>query len=71
MVDFQRSPNGSAVFADARMRRRAGMMKRKGAYVGTDDAGRHHFSDQQAAIMICGGARSLKGGVITPLTSLF
>lgn len=66
MVDLQQSPHGSAEFADARMRKRAGLMKRHGAYIGTDEAGRHHYSAHQSAILVCGGARSLKGSVLIP-----
>ncbi|MEM5476032.1 type IV secretory system conjugative DNA transfer family protein [Pacificibacter sp. AS14] len=66
MVDLQRSPHGSAGFANALMRKSAGLMKRHGAYIGTDEAGRHHYSSQQSAILVCGGARSLKGSVLIP-----
>lgn len=66
MVDLQRAPYGSAGFADARMRKRAGLMRHEGAYIGTDEAGRHHYSSHQSAILVCGGARSLKGSVLIP-----
>lgn len=66
MVDFQRGPYGSASFADARLRRKAGLNRPQGGYVGTDDVGRNCYSHQQSAVLLCGGARSLKGSVIIP-----
>lgn len=66
MIDFEVSPWGSAGFADARVRRRAGLNNGQGAYVGTDRAGRHCHSDQVSALLICGGARSLKGSLVIP-----
>ena len=66
MIDFQKHRHGSAGFANASTRKRAGLNQKQGAYIGTDDAGRHCYSDQQAAILLCGGARSGKGNFIIP-----
>jgi len=66
MIDLSNNPHGSAWVADARVRRKAGLYKKTGFYIGTDEAGRPCHSDQQAAVMICGGARSLKGSLIIP-----
>ena len=57
---------GSAAFANRAMRRRAGLYKKTGAYIGHDEAGRPNHSDQMAAILLCGGARSGKGNFIIP-----
>lgn len=57
--------HGSAGFCDARMRRKAGLNRSNGAFVGIDEAGRVCRSDQQSAILLCGGARSGKGNLIT------
>lgn len=48
------------------MRSKAGITKSPGAYIGTDEAGRHCYSDQQSAILLVGGARSGKGNFIVP-----
>ncbi|MCB9931556.1 MAG: hypothetical protein H6844_19320 [Alphaproteobacteria bacterium] len=66
MIDFQEHRFGSAGFADRAMRKRAGLYKRAGAYIGHDEAGRACFADGQAAILLCGGARSLKGSLVIP-----
>lgn len=66
MIDLHEHRHGSAGGADARMRRQAGLNNRAGFYIGTDEAGRHCHSNQQASLMICGGARSLKGSLIIP-----
>jgi type IV secretion system protein VirD4 len=66
MIDYENDPYGSAGSADARARRRAGLNKGQGAYIGTDAAGRHCHSDQMSAMLICGGARSLKGSLVIP-----
>ena len=65
-IDFQEQRFGSAGFANAAMRRRAGLYQRRGAYIGHDEAGRPCHSDQQSAILLCGGARSGKGNFIIP-----
>ena len=66
MIDYQEQRFGSAGFASAAMRRRAGLYRRRGAYIGHDQAGRPCHSDQQSAILLCGGARSGKGNFIIP-----
>ncbi|MEM9211737.1 MAG: type IV secretory system conjugative DNA transfer family protein [Pseudomonadota bacterium] len=64
MIDFEKDRYGSGGCADALQRKKAGLNKPQGAYVGHDDAGRLCYSDQQAAILLCGGARSLKGSLV-------
>lgn len=66
MIDFERDRFGSAGFANRAMRRCAGLHKKRGAYIGNDEAGRPYFSAQQSAILLCGGARSGKGNYIIP-----
>lgn len=66
MIDFQRYRFGSAGFANRAMRGRAGLHGKRGAYIGHDEAGRPCHSDQQSAILLCGGARSGKGNFIIP-----
>ena len=66
MIDFQRYRFGSAGFANRAMRRRAGLHRKRGVYVGHDEVGRPCHSDQQSAILLCGGARSGKGNFIIP-----
>lgn len=66
MIDFEQHRFGSAGFADYAMRRRAGIHQPRGAWIGTDEAGRHCYSDQQAAILVCGPPRVGKGNLITP-----
>lgn len=57
---------GTAAFCNRAMRKRAGLYKPYGAYIGHDEAGRPNYSDQMAAILLCGGARSGKGNFIIP-----
>ncbi|MEL6171287.1 MAG: type IV secretory system conjugative DNA transfer family protein [Pseudomonadota bacterium] len=66
MIDPSVDRFGSAGFADARMRRDAGLRTPQGAYIGHDPAGRAHYSSQQSALLLVGGARSLKGSVVIP-----
>lgn len=66
MIDPSKDRFGSAGTADARMRRGAKLNKRRGAYIGHDPVGRVCYSYQQSAILLCGGARSLKGSVVIP-----
>lgn len=66
MIDFEQHRFGSAGFANFRSRRRAGLYSKQGAYIGHDEAGRACFASGQAAILLCGGARSLKGSVAIP-----
>ncbi len=66
MIDFQEKRFGSAGLANRAMRRRAGLHKKRGAYIGHDEMGRACHSDQQSAILLCGGARSGKGNLIIP-----
>jgi len=66
MIDPSVDLHGSAGTADAYMRRDAGLLTPKGAYIGHDPAGRAHFSDQQSAVLLVGGARSLKGSAVVP-----
>lgn len=66
MIDLQNDRFGSAVFANRAMRRAAGLHKKYGAYVGHDDAGRVHRIGGQSAILLVGGARSLKGSLVIP-----
>ncbi len=57
---------GSADTCNFRMRRRAGVYGGRGAYIGHDPAGRACYSNQQSAILLTGGARSLKGSLVIP-----
>ena len=66
MIDFQDQRFGSAGFADRAMRRRAKLNRKRGAFIGHDEAGRPCYSDQQSAILLCGGARSGKGNFLIP-----
>lgn len=66
MIDMLNHRHGSAGFCDARMRRKAGVYRAYGAFVGVDEAGRICRSNQQSAILLCGGARSGKGNLIIP-----
>lgn len=66
MIDPSVDRFGSAGSADARMRRRAGLNKKQGAYIGHDPVGRACYSAQQSGLLLCGGARSLKGSVVQP-----
>lgn len=65
-MDLALNPHGSSGFADYAMRKDSGLYGKQGAYVGTDDAGRHCHSDQQSAIALIGGARSGKGNFTVP-----
>lgn len=65
-IDLEKDRFGTAGLANRAMRRRAGLTRKRGAYIGTDDWGRHCYSDQQSAILLCGGARSGKGNFIIP-----
>lgn len=64
MIDLEAHQHGSARFASYRDRKKAGLYSGRGAFIGTDDAGRHCYSDQQSAILLLGGARSGKGNFI-------
>lgn len=66
MIDMNTHRHGSAGWADARMRRQAGLYGPYGAFIGMDEAGRICRSAQQSAILLCGGARSGKGNLIIP-----
>ena len=57
---------GSAGFADIGELRRPGLHRRGGFFIGCDERGRAYYSDQQAGILLCGGARSGKGNFIQP-----
>ncbi|MEL6577625.1 MAG: type IV secretory system conjugative DNA transfer family protein [Pseudomonadota bacterium] len=65
-IDLEADRFGSAGFADCAMRKRAGLYRRQGAYIGHDAAGRACYAGGQSAILLCGGARSLKGSVVMP-----
>ena len=65
MIDFEQQRFGSSGFCNTTTRRRAELYERYGAYVGHDEAGRPCHSNQQSAILLCGGARSGKGNFIT------
>ncbi len=64
MIDFESDRYGSGGFADARMRKRAKVNVSQGAYIGHDEAGRDCYSLQMAALLCCGGARTLKGSLV-------
>ncbi|MEM6913397.1 MAG: type IV secretory system conjugative DNA transfer family protein [Pseudomonadota bacterium] len=66
MLDLTEDRFGSAGFADAHARKKAKLNKGRGAYIGHDAAGRPCHSDQMSAILLCGGARSLKGSLVVP-----
>ncbi|MBB4123962.1 type IV secretory system conjugative DNA transfer family protein [Martelella radicis] len=67
MIDYQAFPHGTASFADPHMIARAGLYRAKnGLYLGHDETGRALYSDQQAAVLLVGGARSGKGDHIIP-----
>ena len=66
MIDLERARFGSSGFANHAMRKRAGLYGRRGAYIGHDAAGRPCHADGQGAILLCGGARSLKGSIVIP-----
>lgn len=66
MIDLESARFGSSGFANRAMRKRAKLYKRQGAYAGHDAAGRPCHADGQGALLLCGGARSLKGSVVTP-----
>lgn len=66
MIDMERDRFGSSGFCNARARRNANIYEPQGAYIGHDTAGRPCYSDQQSAICIVGGARSLKGSIVQP-----
>ena len=66
MIDMERDRFGSSGFCNARTRRKAKLYEPQGAYIGHDTAGRPCYSDQQSAICIVGGARSLKGSIVQP-----
>ena len=66
MIDLSEQRFGSAGFCDYRRRKAAGLHGPIGAFIGMDEAGRVCRSDQQSAILLCGGARSGKGNLIIP-----
>ena len=66
MIDLSKARFGSAGIADYRIRKSAGLYSPYGAFIGMDEAGRTCRSDQQSAILLCGGARSGKGNLIIP-----
>ncbi|MDQ0314616.1 type IV secretory system conjugative DNA transfer family protein [Amorphus orientalis] len=67
MIDYADKRHGSAGFADARMRMQAGLYcATSGLYIGHDERRRWMGSDQQAAVLLVGGARSNKGDHIIP-----
>lgn len=57
---------GTAGFADAGVRAAAGLHKPDGLFCGLDEDGRPIFSGGQAAVLVSGGARGLKGSLIVP-----
>jgi type IV secretion system protein VirD4 len=57
---------GSGGLADAGIRKRAGIYKPHGLFIGQDERGRACFSNQQAAMLLVGGARAGKGDLIIP-----
>lgn len=67
MIDYGDKRHGSAGFADSGMLMRAGLYRAAGGlYVGRDAQGRWLGSDEQAAMLLVGGARSNKGDHIVP-----
>ena len=67
MIDYSEYRHGSAGLADERMLAEAGLYRaQQGLYLGHDDRGRMLLSDQQAAVLLVGGARSNKGDHIIP-----
>ena len=57
---------GSGGFVNRKMRRRAGIHKKRGLFCGFDEDGKACYSDQQAALLLVGAARSGKGDLIIP-----
>ena len=68
MIDYEQYRHGSAGLADERMLAEAGLYSSpEGLYLGHDlFRGRILRSDQQAALLLVGGARSFKSDQIIP-----
>ncbi|MEO0625260.1 MAG: hypothetical protein AAF183_24255 [Pseudomonadota bacterium] len=65
-INLETQRFSTADFANRAIRRQAGLYKRRDAHIGPDEAVRPHFDGSWAAILLDGGARSLKGSIVFP-----